>query len=84
MEIALINSDDLIHVHHVYYQLGVASAIMNKKEVAVNWLNRAASTGFPNYPLFNSDPYLENLIGFKGYEELVSKLKGQWDYFKSL
>ena len=84
MEIALINSDDLIHVHHVYYQLGVASAIMNKKEVAVNWLNRAASTGFPNYPLFNSDPYLENLKGFKGYEELVSKLKGQWDYFKSL
>lgn len=84
MEIALANSEDLIHVHHLYYQLGVASAIMNKKEVAIEWLKKAADTGFPNYPLFSSDPYLENLKGFKEYEELLFKLKGKWDYFKSL
>ena len=84
MELALTNSEDLIHVHHVYYQLGVASAIMNNKEVAVEWLNKAADTGFPNYPRFLSDPFLENLKGFKEYEELLSKLKEKWDYFKTL
>ena len=84
MELALTNSEDLIHVHHVYYQLGVASAIMNKKEIAVEWLNKAADTGFPNYPLFSSDPYLKNLKGFKAYDELLSKLEDKWNYFKAL
>ena len=64
MELALTNSEDLIHIHHVYYQLGVSSAIMNNKEVAIEWLNKAADTGFPNYPRFLSDPFLENLKGF--------------------
>jgi len=84
MKLALTKSEDLIHVHHVYYQLGVASAIMNKKEVAIEWLNKAADTGFPNYPLFSSDPYLKNLEGFKEYEELLSKLKQKWKYFETL
>lgn len=84
MELALTNSEDLIHVHHVYYQLGVTSAIMNKKEDAIKWLIKAADTGFPNYPLFSSDPYLINLKGFKEYEELLSKLEEKWNYFKTL
>ena len=84
MELALTKSEDLIHVHHVYYQLGVASAIMNRKKVAIEWLNKAADTGFPNYPLFSSDPYLKNLEGYKEYEELLSKLKDKWNYFKTL
>ena len=84
MELALADSEDLLHVHHLYYQLGVASAIMNKKEEAVKWLSRAADTGFPNYPLFSSDPYLINLKGFKEYEGLLSKLEEKWNYFKSL
>ena len=84
MDIALDNSKDLIHIHHLYYQLGIASAIMGKKKVATDWLNNAASTGFPNYPLFSSDPYLENLKGFNEYEDLLSKLKVKWDYFKTL
>ncbi len=84
MELALKNSEDLIHVHHVYYQLGVTSAIMNEKEEAVKWLNKAADTGFPNYPLFSSDPYLINLKGFKEYEKLLSRLEEKWMYFKTL
>jgi tetratricopeptide (TPR) repeat protein len=84
MELALENSEDLIHVHHVYYQLGLASAIMNKNQIAVQWLKKAADTGFPNYPLFSSDPFLKNLEGDKEYEELVLKLKEKWNYFKSL
>jgi len=84
MDIALDNSKDLIHIHHLYFQLGIASAIMGKKKIATDWLNKAASTGFPNYPLYSSDPYLENLKGFKEYEELLSRLKEKWDYFKTL
>jgi tetratricopeptide (TPR) repeat protein len=84
MEVALTNSKDLIHIHHIYYQFGVASSIMGKKNIATNWLKKAANTGFPNHPLFYSDPFLANLKGYQEYEDLLSKLKIKWDYFKSL
>ena len=82
--IALENSREYIHAHHIYYNIGVASALMNKKNEAVEWLDKAANTGFPNYPLFNSDPYLKNLKGYKGYEELLKELKEKWEYYKTL
>ena len=84
MVIALENSRDYIHAHHIYYNIGVASALMNKKHEAVEWLDKAAKTGFPNYPLFNSDPYLENLKEYQEYEELLKGLKEKWEYFKTL
>lgn len=81
---ALENSRDYIHAHHIYYNIGVASALMNKKDEAVEWLDKAAKTGFPNYPLFNSDPYLENLKEYQEFEELLKELKEKWEYFKTL
>ena len=42
MDIALANSEKLIHVHHIFYQLGIASALMNNKKIAVEWLKKAA------------------------------------------
>jgi Tfp pilus assembly protein PilF len=84
MDIALANSEKLIHVHHIFYQLGIASALMNNKEIAVEWLKKAADMGFPNYPLFKSDPFLKNLIGYFEYEELLLELESKWNYFKTL
>jgi tetratricopeptide (TPR) repeat protein len=84
IELALSYSKDLIHVHHIYYQLGVASAIMDKKENAVKWLSKAAETGFPNYPLFHTDPYLKEIKEYSPYQGLLKSLKQQWENFKNL
>ena len=83
-EIALEHSKDYIHAHHIYYHLGLMAALMTEKQEAVEWLDKAAETGFPNYPLFSSDPNLENLKGYFEYEELLTKLKEKWKYFKTL
>lgn len=83
-EIVLKNSKNFIHAHHIYYHLGVAAALMNEKQEAIDWLEKAAETGFPNYPLFSSDPNLISLRGSEKYEELLSKLKKKWEYFKTL
>ena len=57
---------------------------MNDKQEAVDWLNKAAKTGFPNYPLFHSDPNLINLKGYQEYEELLEELKEKWEYYRTL
>lgn len=84
MKLALEYSRGFIHVHHIYYYLGIASSIMNDKKEAVAWLEKAAKTGFPNYPLFLSDPNLINLKGYQKYDELLIELKEKWDFYKTL
>ncbi len=84
MKLALENSRGFIHAHHIYYYLGIASSIMNDKKEAVAWLEKAAKTGFPNYPLFLSDPNLINLKGYQKYDELLIELKEKWDFYKTL
>lgn len=84
MKLAFENSRGFIHVHHIYYYLGIASSIMNDKKEAVAWLEKAAKTGFPNYPLFLSEPNLFNLKGYQKYDELLIELKEKWEYYKTL
>jgi len=84
MELALENKKELRHVHHLYYNLACASALMGKNKEAVRWLIMASNTGLPCYPLFSSDPNLENLKDFPEYEDFIQKLKKKWDYFKTL
>jgi class 3 adenylate cyclase/Tfp pilus assembly protein PilF len=81
---AVENSKEFIHAHHVYYNLGVAAALMDRKSQALKWLKKAAETGFPNYPLFNSDPYLTSLKLYPEFSQLLEELKEEWEYFKSL
>lgn len=83
-QIAIENSREFIHAHHVYYNLGVAAALMDRNMQAYKWLKKAVDTGFPNYPLFNTDPNLTSLKKYSEYNELLTALEEQWEYFKSL
>jgi hypothetical protein len=49
------------HFHHTAYNIACAYSLMNKPEQAIKWLQEAADDGFPCYPLFESDPYLNPL-----------------------
>lgn len=84
MKLAQENTVDYIHAHHIYYYLGVASALMNEKQEAIDWLEKAANSGFPNYPLFNSDPKLLSLKDDQKFINLLSKLKEDWQYYKTI
>ena len=84
MKLAKENTVDYIHAHHIYYYLGVASALMNEKQQAIDWLEKAANSGFPNYPLFNSDPKLLSLKNDQKFLNLLSKLKEDWLYYKTI
>jgi len=83
MKLAEENINNFIHAHHIYYYLGVASALIDDKQKALEWLEKAANSGFPNYPLFISDPKLLNLKEDQNFINFLSKLKEDWEYYKT-
>jgi len=84
MELTLKNTNDYIHAHHIYYYLGIASALMNENKKAIDWLEKAAISGFPNYPLYESDPMLNSLHEDQNFINFLSRLKVDWENYNSI
>jgi hypothetical protein len=72
------------HFHHTAYHIACAYALMNKPEQSIKWLEAAAATGFPCYPLFESDANLNNVRKDTRFVTLLSQLKQQWETHKTL
>jgi tetratricopeptide (TPR) repeat protein len=72
------------HFHHTAYNIACAYSVMKKSEQAIKWLQMAADDGFPCYPLFEKDPYLDNLRNEPHFIELMAKLKEQWERYRTL
>lgn len=72
------------HFHHSAYNIASAYAAMEKPDEAVRWLENAAENGFPNYPYFEVDPNLNNIKKHPRFITFMTKLKPQWERFKSL
>jgi tetratricopeptide (TPR) repeat protein len=72
------------HFHHTAYNIACAYSVMKKSEPAINWLQTAADDGFPCYPLFASDPYLDHLRQNPRFVALMAKLKGQWENYRAI
>jgi tetratricopeptide (TPR) repeat protein len=71
------------HFHHTAYGIACAYSLMKKIEPAMKWLQRAADDGFPCYPLFERDPFLDNLRKDPRSIDLMAKLKKQWEYYQT-
>ena len=72
------------HFHHTAYNIACAYSLMHKPEQAIKWLQAAADDGFPCYPLFESDPYLNPLREDSRFVTLIMGLQEQWKYYKAL
>jgi DNA-binding winged helix-turn-helix (wHTH) protein/tetratricopeptide (TPR) repeat protein len=66
------------HAHHSYYQIACISAILGRRNVAFEWLERSVSTGFACWPFFLKDPSLRNLHNLPEFEVLVGSLQGKY------
>jgi len=84
IDIAQKNTVDYIHAHHIYYYLGVATALLNEKYESIDWLQKAANSGFPNFPLYNSDPNLQSLKENEEFAQFLSQLKEDWLKYKAV
>jgi hypothetical protein len=72
------------HFHHTAYNIACAYAVLKKAEETVYWLQAAADGGFPCYPLFENDPYLDNLRKDPAFIALMAKLKEQWESYRAI
>lgn len=71
------------HFHHTAYNIACAYAVMNKAEQAIKWLQTAADGGFPCYPLFERDPYLDRLRKDPRFIAMMAKLREQWEHYQT-
>jgi tetratricopeptide (TPR) repeat protein len=72
------------HFHHAIYNLAIAEALLGNNESSVDKLMWVADNGFPCYTYFRDDPLLISLHQFAPYNELLKKLKIQWEKFRRI
>jgi tetratricopeptide (TPR) repeat protein len=69
--------------HHITYFTACIYALGGKSEEAVKWLTETANTGFPNYPLFERDPYLNKIRTSPQFVQFMSEQKAQWEKLRA-
>ncbi|HEX6279354.1 MAG TPA: tetratricopeptide repeat protein, partial [Pyrinomonadaceae bacterium] len=72
------------HFHHTAYNIAAVYAELGKPDEAVNWLEKAAESGFPNYLYFSLDPNLEKIRNHHRFVTFMRQLKLRWERFNEL
>lgn len=75
---ACTNPRSFGHAHHTHYQIACTFSLLNRPEVALQWLERSVDTGFACWPFFQKDPRLKNLRRLPQFELLVSSLQAKY------
>ena len=68
------------HFHHTAYAIGAVYSLLGDIEKGQEWIENAAADGFPCYPLFEKDPYLERLRTSPQFREVLIKLRRNWEH----
>ena len=68
--------------HHFTYDAACVFALAGKSAEAVKWLKETAATGFPNYPLFERDPYLNRIRENPEFVRFMSDQRTQWERYR--
>jgi len=65
--------------HHSTYDAACIYALAGKSSEAVKWLKETAATGFPNYPLFERDPFLDRIRQAPEFVQFMADEKARWE-----
>lgn len=68
--------------HHAAYDIACIYALEGKSSEAVKWLREAAATGYPNYPLFERDAYLNRIRQTPEFGQFMAEMKAQFEKYK--
>jgi serine/threonine protein kinase/TolB-like protein len=85
IRLAIENGEGMSHFHHAAFSIACAYALIGEKELALKWLETTAEQGMPCYPLFNTEPALNNLRDDPRFAEFMEKIKKQYEgYLREL
>ena len=68
--------------HHYTYYVARVFAQGGKSEEALKWLRFTATNGFPCYPLFERDPYLDPIRRNPEFAKFLAEMKEQWEGYR--
>jgi serine/threonine protein kinase len=68
--------------HHSTYDAACVYALAGNSSEAVRWLKETAATGFPNYPLFARDPYLDRIRHSAEFVQFIADQKAQGEKYR--
>ncbi len=68
--------------HHSTYDAACIYALAGESGEAVKWLKETAATGFPNYPLFARDPFLDRIRQAPEFVKVMAEQKAQWEKYR--
>jgi TolB-like protein/Tfp pilus assembly protein PilF len=71
-----------LQYHHATYDAACVYALVGKSEEAVKWLRETAATGFPSYPLFERDPFLNRIRQTPEFIQFMAEMKTQFERYK--
>jgi eukaryotic-like serine/threonine-protein kinase len=69
--------------HHATYHAACVYALAGNSAEAVKWLKETAATGFPNYPLFERDPFLNRIRQSPAFIQFMAEQKAQWEQYRA-
>ena len=79
---ALASRRSFGHTHHVHNQIADIYAAVGEADKAMGWLERTADTGFPCWPFFLADPFLESLKDKVEFKRLIDVLRRTYTALK--
>ena len=67
--------------HHYAYNIARVYALDGKSEQAIKWLRVTVTEGFPCYPLFERDPYLDPIRNTPEFARFLGEMKEQREIY---
>ena len=71
-----------LNYHHATYDIACIYAREGKSDEAVKWLRETAATGFPCYPLFERDVYLNRIRQAPEFIKFMAEMKAQNERYR--
>ncbi|HZE70490.1 MAG TPA: protein kinase [Pyrinomonadaceae bacterium] len=68
--------------HHYTYWIARVFAQGGKSEEALRWLRYTAENGFPCYPLFERDPFLDRIREDPSFKQFMAEMKTRWEGYQ--
>lgn len=72
--IKMLDRDNLTY-HHMTYEIACAYAVLGKTDEAMRWLRETVDTGFPCYPAFQRDVFLDGIRQDSRFVEFMAEMK---------
>jgi len=68
--------------HHSTYDLARIYALNRKSEEALKWLRKTVNEGFPSYPLFARDSFLDPIRKDPAFMQFMAEMKTRWEGYQ--